>query len=160
MPFFERIKPLWDKSPLTLAELAALCNISESSASRYLNGKITPPADTAERIIQVLSGETASEEEGEDEVKTEVQNASLNALVTHVREIYQAQIVAMQASHASHISAMQESHAHHVTDLRKFLLILFITVLILIGLLVYFILDGLHGNWGIIRYAMAEGGVR
>ena len=136
MPFLKQVKPLWDRSTLTLAELAELCNISESSASRYLNGKIVPPADIAERILEVLGGEPPEEAEPEESPATK-------QMIEHIREIYQAQIAAMQANHAAQVTSLQRDKT-----------VLFITVLILIGLLVYFILDGLHGNWGLIRYSM------
>ena len=54
MPFTEEIKNRFKESKLTLAQLAELCDISESSASRYVNGKISPPTDVAERILEVL----------------------------------------------------------------------------------------------------------
>ena len=76
MAFYEQVKPLWDKSKLTLAQVAEICNISESSASRYLNGKVNPPADVAEKILDILGG-SATEKEG-DEMQTALQ---------HIREI-------------------------------------------------------------------------
>lgn len=155
MPFAERIKPLWDRSELTLAELAERCSISESSASRYMNGKISPPADVAERILEVLGGDQPQEEEPEG--SAQMQNQFM-LQIQQLHETYKSQIAHLQENFKSHLATMQAHYDRQIADLRRDKLVLFITVLILIGLLVYFILDGLHGNWGIIRYAMAEGG--
>lgn len=130
MAFSERVKPLWDKSNLTLAQLAERCNISESSASRYLSGKINPPADIAEKILEVLGG--ASPVEGEKEMQTVVQ---------HIREIYEAQIAAMQVAHDS-----------RVEDLRRDKSWMFRVIIVLFGVIVYLCVDGLHGNWGLFQY--------
>ena len=139
MPFLKQVKPLWDRSPLTLAELAELCGISESSASRYINGKVSPSADLAERILQVLGG---TSEPAKTPPEAQIAHTSLTM---HLREIYQAQI-----------ATLQENHANQVRDLKRDKLILGITVALLSGLLLYFIIDSLHGDWGLIRYAMAS----
>ena len=133
MAFYEQVKPLWDKSEMTLAQLAELCNISESSASRYLNGKINPPADTAERILSALGGAVApTEKKGDQEMQIVVQ---------HIREIYEAQIAIMQSNHAS-----------RVEELRKDKLWLAGFIFVLFCVIVYLCLDGLHGNWGFFQY--------
>ena len=159
MPFLTQVKPLWDRSTLTLAELAELCNVSESSASRYLSGKIVPPADIAERILQVLGKDITSSAVPEEKP----QAAASPAL--QICDVYKDEINILQTTHANHIAVLQTNHAAHMTalqsnyagqisDLKRDKLYLFVTVLALFGLLVYFILDGLHGDWGIIRYAM------
>ena len=130
MAFYEQIKPLWDKSEMTLLQLAEQCNISESSASRYLNGKVTPPADVAEKMIEILGGTAAPK--GDTEMQSVVQ---------HIREIYEAQIAMMQASHATEVAALNRD---------KRWLALFI--LVLFGVIVYLCIDGLHGGWGLFQY--------
>ena len=132
MAFYEQIKPLWEKSKLTLAQLAEACNISESSASRYLNGKINPPADTAEKIIEILGGRPATTKGDEEEMQT---------IVQHIREIYGAQIASMQAEHDS-----------RVADLRRDKRWLAGAILILLAFILYLFADGLNGNWGIFQY--------
>ena len=157
MPFLTKVKPLWDRSTLTLAELAAQCNISESSASRYLNGRISPPADVAERILEVLSADIVAPPAPEEKPAAAVPP------VLQIWEVYKEEIDILQANHANHIAHIQANHANHVSaikenyatqisDLKRDKLYLFFTMLIMFCLLVYFILDGLHGNWGIIRY--------
>lgn len=157
MPFLTKVKPLWDRSTLTLAELAERCNISESSASRYLNGKIVPPADVAERMLEVLSADIVTAPESEERPQAAVPP------VLQIWEVYKEEILVLQANHAEHIASLQASHAGHVAaikehyiaqiaDLRRDKIALYITMLVLFALLVYFILDGMHGNWGLIRY--------
>lgn len=62
MTFSEKIKPLWDKSDMTLEELAAHCNISASTASRYINGKIVPQTDVADKMLALLGAQTVAPE--------------------------------------------------------------------------------------------------
>lgn len=80
MPFTDQIRTLWKDSKLTLAQLAELCDISESSASRYINGKINPPVDVAERILEVLK---------ESKPKQPQKEA---AMVRQLHEVYETQI--------------------------------------------------------------------
>lgn len=61
MTFSERVKPLKEKSKLTLLEIATACNISESMASRYINGQTIPPEDIARKIVDFLSAAVPSE---------------------------------------------------------------------------------------------------
>lgn len=142
---------------MTLAQLAERCNISESSASRYLNGKVVPPADVAERILQELGTEIMATTAPEDKPHM------VAPPVLQIWEVYQEEINTLQAyhknhvemlkaNHADHVETMKANHAAQVADLKKDKKHLFITMLVLFALLVYFILDGLHGDWGIIRY--------
>ena len=164
MPFLTKVKPLWDRSTLTLAELASRCNISESSASRYLNGKISPPADIAELILEVLSADIVTAPAPEEKPQAAVPP------VLQIWEVYKEEIDILQVTHANHISTLQANHANHIaeikdnysrqiSDLKRDKSLLFFTLLVMFCLLVYFVLDGLHGDWGIIRYAFnAVGG--
>ncbi len=175
MPFLTKVKPLWDRSTLTLAELATQCNISESSASRYLNGKISPPADVAERILEVLSADIVTTPTPEEKPQAvvppvlqiwEVYKEEIDILqanhtrhITHLQDNHASHIAALQASHSQHVATLQANHAAQLADLKRDKTYLYVTVICLMALLIYFIFDGLHGDWGIIRYAMniAEG---
>ena len=160
MPFLTQVKPLWDRSTLTLAELAEKCNISESSASRYLNGKIVPPADIAERILEVLGADIvtppASAEKPQAAVPPvppvlqiwEVYKDEINDL----KQYHAHHIETLQANHANHIAAIKENYTGQIADLKRDKTSLYITMLVLFCLLVYVIFDALHGGWGIIRY--------
>lgn len=160
MPFLTKVKPLWDRSTLTLAELAIQCNISESSASRYLNGKIVPPADIAERILEVLGADIVVPPASDEKPPPAVPP------VLQIWEVYKDEIDILQATHANHISTLQSNHANHMTalkenylsqisDLKRDKILLFLTLLVMFCLLVYFILDGMHGDWGFIRYTLS-----
>ena len=133
MPFREQIKPLWEQSELTLAQIAEICNTSESSMSRYLNGKITPPVDIAEKIIAVLGGENVTKG-GQD----------MQSMIQNIREIYEKQIATMEADHASQVKGLQRDKAWLFGAL---------IVMFLIGL--YLCADGIHGGWGFFQYPMS-----
>lgn len=148
MPFLKQVTPLWERSPLTLAELAEMCGISESSASRYINGKVSPPADIAEKILQVLGGAAEPAE-----TSKEVQIAQ-TSMTMHIREIYQAQIATLQENHNSQITTLQAHYKSQIADLKRDKLILGIIAAVLGGVLLYFVLDSLHGDWGLVRYAL------
>ena len=130
MPFREQIKPLWEQSEMTLAQIAEVCNTSESSMSRYLNGKVTPPVDIAEKIIAVLGGENVSK--GGQEMQTMIQ---------HVRDIYEKQIANMEADHARQVTSLQKDKAW-----------LFGALILLFLLCLYLCADGVHGGWGFFQY--------
>lgn len=133
MPFREQIKPLWEQSELTLAQIAEICNTSESSMSRYLNGKITPPVDIAEKIIAVLGGENVTKG-GQD----------MQSMIQNIREIYEKQIATMEADHARQVAGLQRDKAW-----------LFAVMLVMFAVIVYLCLDGMHGNWGFFQYPMS-----
>lgn len=130
MAFHEKVKPLWDRSTLTLAQLADLCNISESSACRYITGKTTPPADIAEKMLIVLE-EPVPPKGGQDPA----------SMVQQIREIYEAQIALLRAEHTSQLAS-----------LRRDKLFLFFAAMTMFTAMVYFCIDALQGNWGLIQY--------
>lgn len=55
MTFAARAKALKEQSKMTLLEIATACNISESMASRYINGQNIPPEDIARKMLEVMS---------------------------------------------------------------------------------------------------------
>lgn len=134
MAFYEQVKPLWDKSQLTLAQLADLCSISESSASRYLNGKVNPPADIAEKILNTLGGPVAAE--GDEDMQ---------AVIQQIREIYTEQIL-----------ALKEEHGSRVADLRRDKRWMAIFIIMLFVVIVYLCIDAMHGGWGLFQYSAAR----
>lgn len=75
MTFSEKIKPLWDKSDMTLEELAAQCNISASTASRYINGKIIPQTDVAEKMLTLLGAQSVPFDSDEVEEREDMRLA-------------------------------------------------------------------------------------
>lgn len=87
MTFSERAKPLKDKSSLTLAEIAEECNISESMASRYINGKIVPPADIAEKMMELLGGAAPEQKQESDD---------MGVVIDRISAMYENQIKVLQ----------------------------------------------------------------
>ena len=160
MPFLTKVKPLWDRSSLTLAELAERCNISESSASRYLNGKIVPPADIAERILEILGADIVTTPGPEEKPQAavppvppvlqiwEVYKDEINDL----KQYHARHVETIQTNHANHLAAIKENYAGQIAELRRDKRALYLTMLVMFCLLVYTIFDALHGGWGIIRY--------
>lgn len=112
MPFLTKVKPLWDRSTLTLAELAIKCNTSESSMSRYLNGKTVPPADIAELILEVLSADIVTPPAPEEKPLPAVPP------VLQIWEVYKEEIEILQTNHANHIATIQTNHANHISSLQ------------------------------------------
>ncbi len=90
MTFAERAKPLKDKSKLTLLENATACNISESMASRYINGQNIPPEDIARKMLEYLSAAAKIEPQSED---TRIDLAA-------IRSVYEARIADMKENAA------------------------------------------------------------
>lgn len=87
MTFSERAKPLKDKGKITLSEIAAACNISESMASRYINGQNIPPEDIARKMLDLLSA-AASEYRSESEsAEAHVLRVAYEARLADKREI-------------------------------------------------------------------------
>lgn len=87
MTFSERAKPLKDKSSMTLAEIAEECNISESMVSRYINGKIVPPADIAEKMLELLGGAAPERKQESDD---------MGIVIDRISEMYENQIKVLQ----------------------------------------------------------------
>ena len=132
MSFSEQIKPLWDKTELTLQQVAERCNISESSASRYINGKINPPADIAEKMLLVLGGEPMA-------IKGE--SANMTVAIQQIREIYEKELETIRALHDNQIESLNRDK-----------LWMFRAIIVLFGVVVYLFVDGMHGGWGIFQY--------
>ena len=87
MTFSERAKPLKDKSSMTLAEIAEECNISESMVSRYINGKIVPPADIAEKMLELLGGAAPERKQESDD---------MGIVIDRISAMYESQIKVLQ----------------------------------------------------------------
>ena len=87
MTFSERAKPLKNKSSMTLAEIAEECNISESMVSRYINGKIVPPADIAEKMLELLGGAAPERKQESDD---------MGIVIDRISAMYENQIKVLQ----------------------------------------------------------------
>lgn len=84
MTFSDQAKQLKEKSNMTLHDIAEACNISESTASRYISGAIVPQEDMARKMLEALGGGDAPVKiEGEEDVQT---------ALAMIREVYEARI--------------------------------------------------------------------
>ena len=86
MTFSERAKPLKEKSKMTLLEIATACNISESMASRYINGQNIPPEDIARKMIDLLTAAAKIAPQSED----------VRIDLAAIRNVYEARIADMK----------------------------------------------------------------
>lgn len=135
MTFAERAKPLKEKSKLTLLEIAAACNISESMASRYINGQNIPPEDIARKMLDLLEAAT----------HTEPKSNGARPELLIIRDTYEARIADMKAN---------------VADLKEQLRIekkekwIFFTLLVVVIAFVFMLLyvDITNGNVGWFRH--------
>lgn len=90
MTFSEKAKPLWDKTNLTLEDIASECNISASMVSRYINGKVVPQADIAEKMLVILGAEPKIQP-GPTGV------SAMQDALSMVRDVYEGRITDMHA---------------------------------------------------------------
>lgn len=135
-------------------QLADAANLPVDTVNKILAG-ITrnPNTDTLMRIAAALDcslgellGETAKQitpkAEGSDDMQT---------ILNVMREMYDSRIQDLQASLEK--SEKREQRLRH----EQYILIFF--VLALIALIVYLIVDALHGNWGFFQYQTLVKGV-
>lgn len=59
-------KALNAQHDITQKEMAEACGVSESTISRYLSGRVTPPADIAEKMAALLQGDPSESAAPED----------------------------------------------------------------------------------------------
>ena len=134
MTFSARAKPLKEKAKLTLSEIAAACNISESMVSRYINGQNIPPEDIARKMLDLLSA-AASEHGGDGE----------SAETTALRMAYEARL-------ADKREVIDDLKAQVRTEKREkwFFVALLVVVIVFVFLLLY--IDITNGNVGWFRH--------
>ena len=135
MTFAERAKPLKDKSKLTLSEIAAACNISESMVSRYINGQNIPTEDIARKMIDVLSAAVPVESKSE---------AARPELLV-IRDVYEARIADMRASVADLKKQLRTEHKE-----KWIFFVLLIAVIAFVFTLLF--VDIANGNVGWFRH--------
>lgn len=139
MPFAEKIKPLWEATSLTLEDIAKECNISASMVSRYINGKVVPQADIAEKMLLLLGGEVpAAIKNGED---GETMQTALNM----IRDVYEGRLEDMRAE----IKDLKERVIHEKREKWIFTCLLMV-VITFVFLFLY--LDITNGTVGWFRH--------
>ncbi len=136
MTFSERAKPLKDKSVMKLNEIAAACNISESMASRYINGSVIPPEDVARKMLEFLGAETDKTTEEETDMQT---------ALAMLREVYEARIEDI----FKNISDLKEQINHEKREKWIFFVLLAVVVVFVFAL---FYVDLSNGSVGWFRH--------
>lgn len=134
MTFASRAKALKDKSKITLAEIAAACNISESMASRYINGQNIPPEDIARKMLEVLNAA----------VPTDRSEQEINSALRALRSAYEERIDDMRVN----IADMKEHLKAEKKEKWSFFILLAMIIIFIFALTC---IDITNGNIGWFR---------
>ena len=135
MTFAETAKPLKDKSKMTLLEIATACNISESMASRYINGQNIPPEDIARKMLDVLNAAAPTEQK---------ENVKRPELLI-IRDVYEARIEDMK------LNAVELKTQLRIEKREKWVFFsLLVVVIVFVFMLLY--VDITNGNVGWFRH--------
>ena len=173
-----RLKQAVKDSGKSNKAVAELTGVSESTVSRYLSGDQSPPFDFVVKVAEAL-GLSLDELTGNPTgAKHAAENAALEALRAsyeqrledkreHIASL-RARIERMESTHAAELERLEKSlndqiiKAEKVAEDRrkrmdkknKYIVILFIVIIIVSLTSFYCILDALHGDWGFIRYEL------
>lgn len=131
--FAKAAKELKEETGVTLREIAATCNSSESMVSRYINGQSEPPPDIADAIMQMLRAEKAAQDE-----RAMRSNTTLAQLEDHLEEAYKQRIAGL----LKHLEYERKQK-------RIFSVALLAT---LFGVIVFLLIDIFNGGLGWVRY--------
>lgn len=173
-----RLKKAVDASGKTYKQIAALTGVSESSVSRYLSGEQQPPFDFVEKVADELDLSLDVLAANAHAVKTPVEHAAVEALRAsyehrledkreHIASL-KNRIERMEATHAAELERLEKSlndqiaKAEKVAEDRrkrmdkknKYIVILFVVIIIVSLTSLYCILDAFNGDWGLIRYEL------
>lgn len=84
---------LKSQSSITVRELAEVCCTSESTVSRYLNGQIVPPKETADRMIQTLRAARVM-----DDPPLRIESEDVGQVLEKVERMYSERIQDIQTT--------------------------------------------------------------
>ena len=173
-----RLKQAVKDSGKSNKAVAELTGVSESTVSRYLSGEQSPPFDFVVRVTEAL-GLSLDELTGNPTgAKHAAENAALEALRAsyeqrledkreHIASL-RARIERMEATHADELERLEnalnaqiikaekvaEDRRKRMDKKNKYIVILFVVIIIVSLTSFYCILDALHGDWGFIRYEL------
>lgn len=133
MDFVSDFQRLKDSSGKTVKEIAEACDLSESTITRYLNGKNAPPVDVAEGILKYLSESVPDESQPE--------GVSFQ-MVLLISELYKRQIAELRADHEK--SARKAEVRFYV---------MLGMVVVLTAIIIYLVIDASHGGWGFFQHS-------
>lgn len=173
-----RLKQAVKDSGKSNKAVAELTGVSESTVSRYLSGEQSPPFDFVVKVAEAL-GLSLDEITGNPTgAKHAAENAALEALRAsyeqrledkreHIASL-KNRIERMEATHAAELQRLEKAlndqiaKAEKVAEDRrkrmdkknKYIVILFIVIIIVSLTSFYCILDAFNGDWGLIRYEL------
>lgn len=173
-----RLKQAVKDSGKSNKAIAELTGVSESTVSRYLSGEQSPPLDFVEKIADELKLSLDELTGNSHGIKKAAENAALEALRAsyeqrledkreHIASL-KARIERMEAAHTAEIERLEKSLTDQITkaekvaeDRRKrmdkknkYIVILFIVIIIVALSSFYCVLDAFNGDWGFIRYEL------
>lgn len=134
--FAKVAKELKEETRVTLREIAATCNSSESMVSRYINGQSEPPPDIADAIMQMLRAEKVAQDERAMRSNTTL--AQLEESQNRLEEAYKQRIAGL----LKHLEYERKQN-------RIFSVALLAT---LFGVIVFLLIDIFNGGLGWVRY--------
>lgn len=124
---------LKSQSSITVRQLAETCHISESTTSRYLNGQIVPPKETADRMIQTLRAARVM-----DDPPLRIESEDAGHALERIEKVYLERIQDIQATIAYEC---RQKRAYFIVMLAIICLFLAVTTM-----------DVLNGNVGWFRH--------
>lgn len=145
MTFAERAKPLKDSQKITLRELAEACHISESTASRYLSGALTPTPEMAAKILAFLGA--AAEDASPVDLPDCPGGVDESTMDSSVQMLYYF----LQQTHAEQARRLAEALQHERREKYFFIAVLAVVMAVILFILIY---DFTHGTVGWIRTAV------
>lgn len=172
------LKQAVDESGKSLKYFAEVTKVSDSSVSRYLNGEQTPAlefiillAEALDISLDELFGNPTGAKHAAENAALEALRASYEHRLEDKREHIASlknRIERMEATHAAELERLEKSlndqivKAEKVAEDRrkrmdkknKYIVILFIVIIIVSLTSFYCILDAFNGDWGLIRYEL------
>lgn len=131
--FSATARRLKSQSDITIRALAEACCVSESTLSRYLNGQIVPPKETADRMIQTLRAARVM-----DDPSLRIESEDAGHALERIEKVYLERIQDIQATIAYEC---RQKRAYFIVMLAIICLFLAVTTV-----------DVLNGNVGWFRH--------
>lgn len=122
---------LKSQSDITIRELADICYTSESTMSRYLSGRVVPPPDVAQRVIQALRSARY-----EDDPDTDGSSDDARLFFARLESVYEQRISGIRA--AIEYERRQKRAYHAVMMIVLCLIVGVMTLDVLIGTIGWF----------------------
>lgn len=175
-----RLKQAVKDSGKSNKAIAELTGVSESTVSRYLNGNSDSPptfdfvvkvAEALDLSLDELTGNPTGAKHAAENAALEALRASYEQRLEDKREhiaSLKARIERLEAAHAAEIERLEKHHDAEIAKVEKiaedrrkrmdkknkYIVILFIVIIIVSLASFYCVLDAFNGDWGFIRYEL------